>query len=64
MTPHEQQVIDKLKQSYDPAWAALLEELVPRYLKLFRQLTQDDNTAEDFTHEAIFQTIQAIGKLP
>lgn len=64
LTPQEQQVIDKLKQGFDPTWAAFLEELIPRYYRLFKKLTEDDETAQDFTNEAIIILVRTIGKLP
>ena len=63
MTPQEQQIIEKLVQGHDETWRELFAKIVPRYINLFKKLTQDDNTAEDFTSEACIHLVRAIKNL-
>ncbi len=64
MTEQERIAIEKLKDKHDPALGELVRYLAPRFNRLFRKLTTDEQKVEAFTEEAVFLIISSLGRLP
>ena len=64
MTSQDKQAIAQLKAFSDPAWNTLLDELVPRYRRLFSKVSKDEDTVNLFIAEAINLLMVALEKIP